>query len=176
MAEYRRSAHAVFDLKYQLVWITKYRYKVLRGRVAERTRDLIRQSCEAREVVIIRGGELSHQITSTCWCRRQRIWRRGRWCNSSRGVRREDCRRSFQNCARSIGGSTCGREATSARRWARSMKQRSKPISKTRSGTKTIKGSKSQRPRSLQPALSRGRLQAASAALPTFSRTRFYRL
>ena len=56
MAEYRRSAHAVFDLKYHLVWITKYRYKVLRGRVAERTRDLIRQSCEARELVIIRGA------------------------------------------------------------------------------------------------------------------------
>jgi putative transposase len=56
MAEYRRSAHAVFDLKYHLVWITKYGYKVLRGRVAERTRDLIRQSCEARELVIIRGA------------------------------------------------------------------------------------------------------------------------
>ena len=56
MAEYRRSAHAVFDLKYHLVWITKYRFKVLRGRVAERARDLIRQSCEAREVVIIRGA------------------------------------------------------------------------------------------------------------------------
>ena len=56
MAEYRRSAHAVFDLKYHVVWITKYRYKILRGRVAERARDLIRQSCEAREVVIMRGA------------------------------------------------------------------------------------------------------------------------
>ncbi len=35
MAEYRRSAHAVFDLKYHVVWITKYRYKILKGRVAE---------------------------------------------------------------------------------------------------------------------------------------------
>ncbi|MBM3758415.1 MAG: IS200/IS605 family transposase, partial [Acidobacteria bacterium] len=51
MAEYRRSADAVFDLKYHVVWITKYRYKVLRGRIAERARDLIRQVCEAREVV-----------------------------------------------------------------------------------------------------------------------------
>ena len=56
MAEYRRSAHAVFDIKYHVVWITKYRYKVLKGRVAERTRDLIRQICEAREVVIVRGS------------------------------------------------------------------------------------------------------------------------
>jgi len=56
MVEYRKSAHAVFDIKYHVVWITKYRYKVLRGRVAERARDLIRQICSAREVVIVRGS------------------------------------------------------------------------------------------------------------------------
>ena len=55
MAEYRQSAHAVFDLKYHLIWCTKYRKKVLRGRIAERARDLIRQICAAREVVIVRG-------------------------------------------------------------------------------------------------------------------------
>ena len=56
MAEYRQSAHAVYDIKYHLIWITKYRYKMLRGRVAERARDLVRQICQAREVVIIRGA------------------------------------------------------------------------------------------------------------------------
>jgi len=56
MVEYRHSAHAVWDIKYHLVWITKYRYKVLKGEVAERARDLIRQICQAREVVIIRGA------------------------------------------------------------------------------------------------------------------------
>ena len=56
MAEYRRSAHAVYDLKYHVVWIAKYRYKVLTGRVAERTRDLIRQICETRDVTIVRGS------------------------------------------------------------------------------------------------------------------------
>ena len=56
MAEYRTSAHAVFDIKYHFVWITKYRYKILRGRIAERARDLLRQSCQARSVVIIRGA------------------------------------------------------------------------------------------------------------------------
>ena len=35
MAEYRHSAHAVFDLNYHLIWCPKYRYKILRGRVAE---------------------------------------------------------------------------------------------------------------------------------------------
>ena len=56
MVEYRTSAHAMYDIKYHIVWITKYRYKVLRGRVAERARDLIRQTCEARGITIIRGA------------------------------------------------------------------------------------------------------------------------
>ena len=56
MVEYRTSAHAVFDIKYHAVWITKYRYKILRGRVAERARDLLRQICQTREVAIIRGA------------------------------------------------------------------------------------------------------------------------
>ena len=56
MVEYRTSAHAVFDIKYHFVWITKYGYKILRGRVAERARDLLRQICQARGVVIIRGA------------------------------------------------------------------------------------------------------------------------
>ena len=56
MVEYRKVAHAVYDIKYHLIWITKYRYKILRGPVAERTRDLIRQVCQARDVVIIRGA------------------------------------------------------------------------------------------------------------------------
>jgi len=56
MVEYRTSAHAVFDIKYHFVWITKYRYKILRGRVAERARDLLRQICAARGVVIVRGA------------------------------------------------------------------------------------------------------------------------
>ena len=56
MAEYRQSAHAVYDIKYHVIWITKYRYKILRGRIAERARDLIRQTCQSREVVIVRGS------------------------------------------------------------------------------------------------------------------------
>ena len=56
MGEYHQSAPAVWDIKYHLVWITKYRYKVLRGEVAERARDLLREICAAREVRIIRGA------------------------------------------------------------------------------------------------------------------------
>ena len=32
--EYRQGSHTVYDIKYHLVWVTKYRYKVLTGEVA----------------------------------------------------------------------------------------------------------------------------------------------
>lgn len=56
MAEYRRGANAVCDIKYHVIWMAKYRYKVLRGRVAERARELIRQICHERDVVIVRAA------------------------------------------------------------------------------------------------------------------------
>ena len=53
--EYRHGAHTVYDLKYHLVWVTKYRYPVPRGVVAERARDIVRQVCMAREITILKG-------------------------------------------------------------------------------------------------------------------------
>jgi len=55
MEDYRKSSHTVYDLKYHIVWITKYRKPVLRGDVAERLRDLIRQVCKSNDVEIIKG-------------------------------------------------------------------------------------------------------------------------
>ena len=53
--EYREGAHTVYDIKLHLVWVTKYRYHVLRGDIGLRTRDLIRQVCAAREIKILKG-------------------------------------------------------------------------------------------------------------------------
>ena len=53
--EYREGAHTIYDLKYHLVWVTKYRYKVLNGELATRARDLLRQVCMAREIKIVKG-------------------------------------------------------------------------------------------------------------------------
>ena len=55
MQNYRKTAHSVYDLKYHLVWITKYRKKVLKGDVAEKTRELIREVCKSNDVEIIKG-------------------------------------------------------------------------------------------------------------------------
>ena len=56
MVAYRKGGHTLYDIKYHLVWITKYRYPVLRGDIALRARDLIREICQSREVLIIRGA------------------------------------------------------------------------------------------------------------------------
>jgi putative transposase len=55
MAEYRKGSHTVYDIQYHFVWVTKYRYHVLRGEVAERARELIRQTCMSRDVKILKG-------------------------------------------------------------------------------------------------------------------------
>jgi putative transposase len=52
---YRKTSHSVYDLKYHIVWITKYRKPVLRGEVAKRLRELVRQSCATLDVYIVSG-------------------------------------------------------------------------------------------------------------------------
>ena len=56
MQNYRKTSHAVYDIKYHLVWSTKYRKKVLYGQVAERLRDFIREICKSNEIDIIKGS------------------------------------------------------------------------------------------------------------------------
>jgi len=55
MESYRKSSHTVYDIKYHVVWITKYRKPVLRADIATRSRDLMREICKANDVEIIRG-------------------------------------------------------------------------------------------------------------------------
>ena len=52
----RKGAHTQYDIKYHIVWITKYRYKVLNGKIAYRLRELLRQGCEARNIIIVKGS------------------------------------------------------------------------------------------------------------------------
>jgi putative transposase len=56
MKDYRKSAHCVYDLKYHLVWITKYRKPVLSGEIGHRVRELVRLICASLDVEIIKGN------------------------------------------------------------------------------------------------------------------------
>jgi putative transposase len=55
MKNYRKTSHSVYDIKYHLVWITKYRKPVLVGNTAERLRDLIREICKSMDIEILKG-------------------------------------------------------------------------------------------------------------------------
>jgi len=53
--EYSHGAHSVFTIHLHLVWITKYRKRVLGGEVGTRLRELVRQICREDEVEILKG-------------------------------------------------------------------------------------------------------------------------
>ena len=55
MENYRKTTHSVYDLKYHLVWITRYRKPVFFGDVAIRLRELIREICKSLDIEIIKG-------------------------------------------------------------------------------------------------------------------------
>ena len=55
MKEYRHGAHSIFEIHVHVVWVTKYRRKVLVGDVGSRVREIIREICRNEEVEIISG-------------------------------------------------------------------------------------------------------------------------
>jgi putative transposase len=55
MENYRKTSHAIYDIKYHIVWITKYRKSVMTGKIATRLREQIRQICQKNEVQILSG-------------------------------------------------------------------------------------------------------------------------
>jgi putative transposase len=56
MSNYSKASHAVYDIQYHIIWITKCRYKIFKGPIGERLRELLRQGCGARGIHIIRGS------------------------------------------------------------------------------------------------------------------------
>lgn len=55
MVENRRGNHTVTRLTVHIVWVTKYRYHVLKGEVQKRCRELLIQICDAEDIRILKG-------------------------------------------------------------------------------------------------------------------------
>ena len=53
--DYRAGSHSRYDLKVHVVWITKYRKKILKGDISVRIRELLREICKANDVIIVKG-------------------------------------------------------------------------------------------------------------------------
>ena len=52
----RIGAHTQYDLEVHVVWITKYRRKILREKIANRLKILLMQGCTAKGITIVRGN------------------------------------------------------------------------------------------------------------------------
>ena len=55
MGDYSYSGHTVSRLTVHLVWVTKYRFKVLTGDIQKRFRELLIQVCDTEDVRILSG-------------------------------------------------------------------------------------------------------------------------
>jgi putative transposase len=62
MRRYKTGAHTKTDLKVHLIWIPKYRKKVLTGEVAIRVHDILRQIAFEHELDIIAGKVESDHV------------------------------------------------------------------------------------------------------------------
>lgn len=58
----RKGAYTQYDLQYHVVWITKYRRKVLNGKIADRLKVLLMQGCSANRITIIKGKIQSDHV------------------------------------------------------------------------------------------------------------------
>ena len=62
MRRYRTNLPSKYDLKVHLIWVPKYRKRVLTGAVAERVGDVLRQISMEHEVHIISGKVSSDHV------------------------------------------------------------------------------------------------------------------
>ena len=51
----RKGSHTTTRLTCHIVWVTKYRYHVLKGDIQRRCRELVIQICDVEEVEILKG-------------------------------------------------------------------------------------------------------------------------
>ena len=56
MQDAKPGSHTIWDCKYHIVWITKYRFPVLGGDVGQRARELLREIARAHEMTIYAGS------------------------------------------------------------------------------------------------------------------------
>jgi len=162
MTAYRTSGHAIWDIKYHLIWITKYRYKVLRGEVAERARDVIRQICQAREVTIMHGAvspDHVHILVSA-----PPLLAPPKFVQYVKGKSSRRLQEDFPHLRKRYWGQHLwarGYFCATVARWTR---RRSWSRSRIRNGTKTRRLSRLPRPPSLEPACIREPLRRLPAA------------
>ena len=55
MTQYSKTSHTLFHHRYHIVWITKYRFKVLQGNLRMKVREIIAQTADESGIKIVNG-------------------------------------------------------------------------------------------------------------------------
>ena len=55
LRKYRKLSHVTYDCRYHIVWITKYRFKVIDEKIKTELKWNIKQTCDWKCIEIIRG-------------------------------------------------------------------------------------------------------------------------
>ena len=58
----RTGAHTQYDIQIHVVWITKYRKRILTEKIAKRLKVLLLQGCSAQNITIIKGKIMSDHV------------------------------------------------------------------------------------------------------------------
>lgn len=62
MKDYQKSSHAVYELKYHFVWITKYRYKILVGEIKEGLKQILAGLCDRYDIGLLEGEIMPEHV------------------------------------------------------------------------------------------------------------------
>ena len=67
MSRFKKLSHTIYQSKYHVVWIPKYRFHVMTGEIRYYVRDAIRRLCEWKKLEIIQGNVKSDHIHLVLW-------------------------------------------------------------------------------------------------------------
>lgn len=56
IGKYRRQSHAVYDCRYHVVWITKYRFKIIDKEIEIALKWILKETCDWKEIEILEGS------------------------------------------------------------------------------------------------------------------------
>ena len=54
--EYKKLSHVTYDCRYHVVWITKYRFKVIDDKIRNTLKWSIKHTCDSKGIEIIKGA------------------------------------------------------------------------------------------------------------------------
>ena len=62
LSKYQRQAHAIYDCRYHIVWVTKYRFRIINKEVEVALKWAIKNVCDWKEIKILEGAVKSEHV------------------------------------------------------------------------------------------------------------------